>query len=39
LTGFRRIEADGVPRKVQETLEWCEREIDRPVILMKLVKS
>ena len=35
-TGFRRIEADGVPRKVKEKLEWCEREIDRPVILMKL---
>ena len=35
-TGFRRIEAEGVPAKVIEKLEWCEREIDRAVILMKL---
>jgi N-acetylglutamate synthase-like GNAT family acetyltransferase len=34
--GFRRIEADGVPAKVVEKLEWCAREIDRAVVLMKL---
>jgi N-acetylglutamate synthase-like GNAT family acetyltransferase len=33
--GFRRIEADGIPPKIQEKLDWCEREIDRPVVLMK----
>ncbi|HEX6085752.1 MAG TPA: GNAT family N-acetyltransferase [Thermoanaerobaculia bacterium] len=38
-TGFQRIEADGVPRKVIEKLQWCEREIGRAVILMKLLKT
>ena len=38
-TGFRRIEADGVPPKIVEKLEWCEREIKRAVILMKLVTT
>lgn len=35
--GFRRIEADGVPRKVEEKLEWCAREMGRPVILMRFI--
>ena len=34
--GFRRVAADGAPAKVHEKLEWCAREIRRPVILMKL---
>ncbi|HEX8409450.1 MAG TPA: GNAT family N-acetyltransferase [Thermoanaerobaculia bacterium] len=35
--GFRRIEPVGVPRKVEEKLKWCAREIGgRAVILMKL---
>jgi GNAT superfamily N-acetyltransferase len=34
--GFRRIEPDGVPPAIAEKLAWCEREIARPVILMKL---
>jgi N-acetylglutamate synthase-like GNAT family acetyltransferase len=34
--GFRRIEPRNLPEKVIEKLEWCAREIDRPVILMKL---
>ena len=34
--GFTRIAADGVPAKVQEKLDWCAREIDRAVVLMKL---
>ena len=34
--GFARIEPVNVPHKVIEKLEWCEREIDRAVILMKL---
>lgn len=35
-TGFVRAAGDGVPTKVQEKLDWCAREIDRAVILMKL---
>lgn len=38
-TGFRRIAVDGVPRAVEEKLDWCAREIAKPVILMKLVKT
>ena len=34
--GFRRIEPAGVPAKIQEKLDWCAREVTRPVILMKL---
>lgn len=35
--GFRRVEPVSVPRKVQEKLQWCAREISsRAVILMKL---
>jgi len=34
--GFRRIEAINVPEKIQEKLDWCAREIDRAVVLMKL---
>jgi GNAT superfamily N-acetyltransferase len=34
--GFRRIEAVNVPAKIVAKLEWCAREIDRAVILMKL---
>src|SRR5687768_13367326 len=34
--GFRRIEAVNVPEKIQEKLDWCAREIDRAVMLMKL---
>ncbi|HEV7237935.1 MAG TPA: GNAT family N-acetyltransferase [Thermoanaerobaculia bacterium] len=34
--GFRRIEAVNVPEKIQEKLDWCAREIDRAVVLMKL---
>lgn len=34
--GFRRIEPVNVPEKIREKLDWCAREIDRPVILMKL---
>ena len=34
--GFRRIEPVDVPDKIREKLDWCAREIDRPVILMKL---
>jgi GNAT superfamily N-acetyltransferase len=34
--GFARVEPAGIPRKVQEKLDWCAREIDRAVILMKL---
>ena len=34
--GFRRIDAEGVPEKVREKLAWCERNIDRAVMLMKL---
>jgi len=33
--GFRRIEAVNVPEKIQEKLDWCAREIERAVILMK----
>ena len=35
-SGFRRIEPVGIPGKIQEKLDWCAREIARPVILMKL---
>ena len=35
--GFRRIEAAGVPPGVADKLAWCEREISRAVILMKLM--
>lgn len=35
-TGFTRIEPVGIPEKVQEKLDWCAREIDRAVVLMKL---
>jgi N-acetylglutamate synthase-like GNAT family acetyltransferase len=36
--GFRRrARRDDVPEYVKEKLEWCEREIRRPVILMELV--
>ena len=34
--GFRRIDAANVPEKIREKLDWCAREIGRPVILMKL---
>ena len=34
--GFRRIEPVDVPAKVKEKLDWCRREMPRPVILMKL---
>ena len=35
--GFRRRErGDDVPEYVQEKLAWCEREIDRKVVLMEL---
>jgi N-acetylglutamate synthase-like GNAT family acetyltransferase len=34
--GFQRIARDGAPPKVQEKLEWCDREVKREVILMKL---
>lgn len=38
--GFRRIEPVNVPRKVEEKLEWCAREIGgRAVILMKLASG
>lgn len=33
--GFRRVEPVGVPRKIREKLEWCEREMGRAVVLMK----
>ena len=34
--GFRTIEPVGIPAKIQEKLDWCAREIARPVVLMKL---
>ena len=35
--GFaRRALDDSVPRHVREKVEWCERELDRAVILMEL---
>jgi GNAT superfamily N-acetyltransferase len=34
--GFQRIEPVSVPAKIVAKLEWCAREIDRAVILMKL---
>lgn len=34
--GFRRIEPVSVPEPIQSKLDWCAREIGRPVILMKL---
>jgi GNAT superfamily N-acetyltransferase len=34
--GFRRIEPVDVPASIQAKLDWCAREIARPVILMKL---
>ncbi|MGZ5432203.1 MAG: GNAT family N-acetyltransferase [Thermoanaerobaculia bacterium] len=37
--GFRRIEPVDVPDKIQEKLDWCAREIDRAVILMKLANE
>lgn len=37
--GFRRIEPTGVPSGVAEKLAWCERNIARAVILMKLVTT
>jgi N-acetylglutamate synthase-like GNAT family acetyltransferase len=33
--GFLRVDRDRVPEKVQEKLDWCAREIDRAVILMR----
>jgi hypothetical protein len=33
--GFRRIDREGAPEKVREKLDWCAREIDRAVILMR----
>ncbi|HVE69793.1 MAG TPA: GNAT family N-acetyltransferase [Thermoanaerobaculia bacterium] len=36
--GFHGIEAVGVPQKIIEKLEWCEREIARAVILMKRIR-
>jgi N-acetylglutamate synthase-like GNAT family acetyltransferase len=35
-SGFRRIEPVNVPAAVQEKLDWCVREMSRPVVLMKL---
>ncbi len=35
--GFERITPDEkLPTYIREKLDWCEREIDRPVILMEL---
>lgn len=35
--GFVRIQPDdSLPAYIKTKLDWCEREIDRPVILMKL---
>lgn len=34
--GFHRVERAGAPAKVQEKLEWCDREVKRAVVLMKL---
>lgn len=34
--GFRRVDPVGVPPKIREKLEWCEREMGRAVVLMKL---
>jgi len=34
--GFRRVEPVSVPEQIQEKLDWCARNIDRAVILMKL---
>jgi GNAT superfamily N-acetyltransferase len=35
-SGFRRVDRVGAPRKIQEKLEWCEREMGRAVVLMRL---
>lgn len=34
--GFQRVPREGAPPKVQEKLEWCDREVQRAVILMRL---
>ena len=34
--GFQRVPREGAPPKVQEKLEWCDREVQREVILMRL---
>lgn len=34
--GFARADRGTAPPKVREKLEWCEREMGRPVLLMKL---
>jgi len=34
--GFRRVSREGAPQKVHDKLDWCDREIQRAVILMKL---
>lgn len=35
-TGFQRIGREGAPAKVQEKLAWCDREVKREVLLMKM---
>ncbi|HEX8252017.1 MAG TPA: GNAT family N-acetyltransferase [Thermoanaerobaculia bacterium] len=38
--GFARRERDGaLPEHIVEKLDWCEREMRRPVILMQLIRS
>lgn len=34
--GFRRIEPVGIPEGILRKLEWCAREIDREVVVMRL---
>ena len=34
--GFEPAAHESAPKAVQEKLAWCERELDRPVLLMRL---